>query len=403
MNRGLCIIWMALTLFSALAQKTTVSGFVVNNTTGQPLMGASITADGWSVVTNEDGYFTLKSSEPVETVVISHIGYHSQRVNLHNQSTENLKIRLTPTTIQLSEVFVMADNPLQLVLSAISKIPKNYTQQPERYRCFYRETAMKRQHYICVAEGVVDMYKTSYSRSDYRDRVAIDKGRRLLSPKRGDTLSIKVLGGPVVPIQLDVVKNSDLLLTPEELDHYNLKMETPTSIGDRWQYVVSISPRVQMPYALYFGKLYIDRETLAFTRVDLTLDMSDRQKATDMMLIRKPLKVRFRPKELSMLVDYRQGTDGVTRISYIRTTFRFNCDYRRRLFASSFTACCEMAVTNTSNGDVKPIRGRESFDQRDAFFDKVDYFRDPAFWQDYNIIEPTESLDKAIHHLLKKY
>jgi hypothetical protein len=297
----------------------------------------------------------------------------------------------------------MADNPLQLVLSAISKIPKNYTQQPERYRCFYRETAMKRQHYICVAEGVVDMYKTSYSRSDYRDRVAIDKGRRLLSPKRGDTLSIKVLGGPVVPIQLDVVKNSDLLLTPEELDHYNLKMETPTSIGDRWQYVVSISPRVQMPYALYFGKLYIDRETLAFTRVDLTLDMSDRQKATDMMLIRKPLKVRFRPKELSMLVDYRQGTDGVTRISYIRTTFRFNCDYRRRLFASSFTACCEMAVTNTSNGDVKPIRGRESFDQRDAFFDKVDYFRDPAFWQDYNIIEPTESLDKAIHHLLKKY
>jgi hypothetical protein len=160
---------------------------------------------------------------------------------------------------------------------------------------------------------------------------------------------------------------------------------------------------VPRPYALYFGKLYIDKETLAFTRADLTLDMSDRQKATDMMLVRKPLGVRFRPKELSLLVDYRRGDDGVTRISYIRTTFRFNCDWKRRLFATAFTACCEMAVTSTTNSDVQPIRGRDSFDQRDAFFDRVDYFRDPAFWQDYNIIEPTESLDKAVHRLLKKY
>ena len=131
--------------------------------------------------------------------------------------------------------------------------------------------------------------------------------------------------------------------------------------------------------------------------------MSDRQKATEVMLVRKPLGVRFRPKEMSLLVDYRQDADGLTRISYIRTMFRFNCDWKRRLFATAFTACCEMVVTNTTNQDVQPIRGRESFDQRDAFFDKVDYFRDSDFWRDYNIIEPTESLDKAIHRLLKRY
>jgi hypothetical protein len=157
-----------------------------------------------------------------------------------------------------------------------------------------------------------------------------------------------------------------------------------------------------MDYALYFGKLYIDQETQAFTRAELSLDMSDREKATRLMLVRKPTGVRFRPKELSLLVDYR-FVDGVTLISYVRTTFRFNCDWKRRLFATSFTACCEMAVTSSTDHDVQPIRGRESFDQRDAFFDRVDYFRDPAFWQDYNIIEPTESLDKAIDKLIKKY
>lgn len=61
------------------------------------------------------------------------------------------------------------------------------------------------------------------------------------------------------------------------------------------------------------------------------------------------------------------------------------------------------AVTSTTAEDVHPIKGRESFDQRDAFFDKVNYFRESDFWQDYNIIEPTESLDKAVLRLLKKY
>ena len=211
------------------------------------------------------------------------------------------------------------------------------------------------------------------------------------------------MGGPNYAVQLDVVKNDEFLLDADELDLYELKMEVPTTIADRLQYVVSLAPRLTTDYALYYGRLYIDQESLAFTRAELELDMRDLLKATRALLVKKPVGLRFRPKEMSLVVDYRTGTDGLTRISYLRATMRFNCDWRRRLFATSFSAFCEMAVTSiTSGADVQPIRGRGSFDQRDAFFDKVDYFRDPAFWEDYNIIEPTESLDKAIGRLLKK-
>jgi len=391
-----CLVIVA----TSWAQKNVVDGTVIDARSGDPIVGASVTALGLSVVTNADGYFTLKSDSKVSAITVSHVGYKSSRVGV---SDKPIRIRLLPTTIKLNEVLVMGTDLLELVKTAISKIPQNYSLQPENYHCFYRETAMKRQRYICVAEGVVDMYKSGYDRQIGRDRVAIRKGRRLLSPKLSDTLSVKVLGGPVAPVQLDLVKNTEILLNIKELDCYNLKMEVPTTLNDRQQYVVSISPRLVMPYALYYGTLYIDKETLAFTRAELSLDMSDRWKATEQMLVKKPSGVRFRPKELSLLIDYRQGADGLSRISYLRTTFRFNCDWRRRLFATSFTAVCELAVTNTTNSNVLPIKGRESFDQRDAFFDRVDYFRDPAFWQDYNIIEPTESLDKAVHRLLKKY
>ena len=402
MEKILLFIVSTLMALPLWAQKTIVSGTVGDAVTGKAIGGASITAGKWSVVTNDDGFFTLKTDEPVATVTASHVGYQPQQAKVGPQGSAPLNIKLKPATILLDEVLVTADNARMLVNKAISPIPANYGSKPELYRCFYRETAMKRQHYICVAEGVVDMYKTDYQQGVERDRVAISKGRRLLSPKRSDTLSVKVLGGPVTPIALDVVKNRDFLLNKDELDLYDLKMDVPTTIGGRRQYVVSVAPVRNAPYALYFGRLYIDQETLAFTRAELTLDMSDRQKATQMMLVKKPAGVRFKPKELSLLADYRLGTDGVTRISYLRTTFRFNCDWRRRLFATSFAASCEMAVTSSDDSNAQPIPGRSSFDQRDAFYDKVDYFRDPTFWQDYNIIEPTVSLDKAVHKLLKK-
>ena len=395
------LLFLMLVVSSACAQQLVqVSGTVVSQTTGKVLAGASVTGDGHTVVTNDDGYFVLKTDTELKTITVSHVGYRAQRVRLSQPSEQPLRIRLKPATIQLQEVLVMAGNARELVSTAISKIPQNYSQQPELLRCFYRETAQKRQRYIMVAEGIVDMFKTAYDYQSDNDRVAIRKGRRLLSPRRGDTLTVKVTGGPVLPVQLDMVKRRDFLLNEEELDCYHLEMEMPTTIGDRQQYVVSIRPRRKMPYALYYGRLYIDQETLAFTRAELSLDMSDRHKATEMMLVRKPLGVRFRPKELSLLLDYR-FENGVTRISYIRTFFRFNCDWRRRLFATSFTACCEMVVTGQTATTGRPIRGRESFDQRDAFFDKVDYFLDPVFWQDYNIIEPTESLNRAITRLMK--
>ena len=386
----------------ALAQQTTVGGTVIDEKSGRPLPQVSVSAGRISVVTNEDGAFLLKLGNMPENITVSHLGYKTRKVALHAGRTENLKIRLQPTTIQLREVVIHTGDPREMVETAIKKIPENYSRQPELLKAFYRETAMKRKHFIYVAEGVENMYKTSYTRGIGRDRVAIIKGRRLLSQKQGDTLGLKVMGGPVLPVQLDVVKNTEILLNQEEMDAYSYSWGTPEYINDRLQMVVLMEPLFPKEYALYHGKLYIDNERLAFTRIELSLDMSDKEKATRTMLVRKPFGVKFKPRELSCVVDYRY-TDGVTRISYLRNTFKFNCDWKKRLFSTSFTATCEMAVTDSQSEGVEPIVSRNSFDSRDSYYDKVEYFMDPEYWEHYNIIEPSESLDKAIRKLVSTY
>ena len=384
------------------AQQMVVSGSVVDDKTGEALGQVSVSAGRVSVVTNEDGDFTLKLSEKPEKISISHVGYKTRYLNVTKGQSENLKVRLRPATIQLREIVVVNEDPRELVETAISKIPENYSMVPEMLKGFYRETAMKRKHYIYVAEGVEDMYKTPYDRSINRDRVAIVKGRRLLSQKSSDTLGIKVMGGPVQAVLMDLVKNRDFLLNKEEMDAYRFTMGVPEYINDRQQYVIYMEPSWITEYALYHGKIYIDCERLAFTRIELELDMSDKEKATKTMLVKKPLGVKFKPRELTSVVDYRYD-DGVTRISYLKNTFRFNCDWKKRLFATSFTATCEMVVTDSSSSDIHPIGSRSSFDSRDSYYDKVEYFLDPDYWSSYNIIEPSESLDKAIQKLVSKY
>jgi len=400
--KQLALLFMLMVPMVVLAQQTTVGGTVIDEKTGRPLPQVSVSAGRISVVTNEDGAFLLKLGDKPSNITVSHLGYKTRKISLQAGDTENLKIKLQPTTIQLREVVIRTGNPREIVEIAIKKIPDNYSRQPELLKAFYRETAMKRKHFIYVAEGVEDMYKTPYTRGVGRDKVAIIKGRRLLSQKQGDTLGLKVMGGPVLPVQLDIVKNNEILLNQEDMDAYSYSWGTPEYINDRLQMVVLMEPLFPKDYALYHGKLYIDNERLAFTRIELNLDMSDKEKATRTMLVRKPFGVKFKPRELSCVVDYRYN-DGVTRISYLRNTFKFNCDWKKRLFSTSFTATCEMAVTDSRSEGVQPIVSRNSFDSRDAYYDKVEYFMDPEYWDNYNIIEPSESLDKAIRKLVSSY
>ena len=134
--KRLVLILMLLASLAMMAQQVVVSGVVVDQKTGAPLRQVSISAGRISVVTNEDGDFTLKLNDMPSAVNISHLGYKSQRLTLKDGKTEGLQIRLEPTTIQLREIVVQNYNPRELVNIAIDKIPENYSKVPELLKGF---------------------------------------------------------------------------------------------------------------------------------------------------------------------------------------------------------------------------------------------------------------------------
>lgn len=404
MRKVLALILLSLFTCQALSAQQdtlrlgyTVQGRVVDAQSGRALESVHVSIPGrhQATVTNADGDFTLKSDRPIPEILCSCLGYRSQR----QKAGTDVTVRMHRESLELKEASIISGDPKSIVLAALDRIWDTYCTEPELLECFYRETLQKRSRYTYVAEAVARLYKNRYDGSVLRDAAALEKSRILVSQRKTDTLSVKTMGGPTQAITHDVVKNRDILFAPEDLQLYQFRMETPAYIGDRLQFVIGMSPALPADYALYNCKLYIDREYLTFTRVEASLDMSDKAKATRMILVRKPLTLRFFPEEATIVLNYRLS-ERKSRLEYFRSTMRFACDWRKRLFKTHYIAVNELVITDVRD-QATPIPRSERFRLKETLSDKAPEFQDPDFWKDYNIIEPSESLEHAIGRLRK--
>ena len=393
----------------AMKTEFTVSGVVRDKESRKKLENVAVSLVGTPIgtVTNAEGVFSLKipHMDTIPQLELSHIGYMNARFSASAPEGSNnmyATILMIPIALQLNEVVAYGNTARRIVEEAMERIPKNYPSGESMTSAFYRETVQKGHRYISISEAMLDVYKTSYrQRTTDRDKVQIDKARRLLSQKQSDTLGVKVVGGPNLPLFMDVVKNAYALFDEETLDYYSFVQEPSVFIDDRLQYVISFRPRVKLDYALYVGRVFIDRENLAFTRAEFELDLSDRERAVAAILYKKPLGLRFRPQKVSFLITYRQH-DGVTCLNYICNEMCFKCDWKRRLFSSSYVARSEMVAVDREEHPERVIARRDAFKPYQVFYDIVKEYWSEDFWKDYNIIEPTESLEDAVKKLRKQ-
>jgi len=411
MRRGSEYIAIALCLvFSSIgttvfAQSTrTITGKVVDmrNQKGLPNVNISLAGTNIGTVSNAEGYFSFYLSEGgTADITFSTVGYNTVSISSDRLGNSNNIISLERQPVELSELVVYGGEPDKILYAAIKKIPENYSANKDMLSMFYRETIRKGKRFIGVSEAAIAVYKTPYSRRiiDF-DRVQIVRGRRLVSQKSSDTLAVKIVGGPNLAVCVDFVKNADVLFAEHELTDFDFKMEKPEYSEERLQYVITFKPKVKRDYAQFRGKVYVDCERLAFTRAEFEMMPDDKYKMTAAVLHKKPRGLRFNPQKIYFAVSYKY-VDGKTYLNYISNEMRFKCDMKRRLFSSAYTAHTEMVVVDREENTSEKISNKDAFKPREIFYDMVDEYWDEDYWSEYNIIEPTESLENAVDKLKK--
>ena len=395
--------------FHAVAQESpehiVVNGVVKEQRTNKKLVYVNVRylEQNIGTITNADGEFTIKIKKKAGEkgrLEFTCLGYNNLVVPIHGMSIKDTTIYLAPGVIVLNPVTVYSGNPEAIVKLAIQKIKDNYNSEAALFSGFYRETIKKRSNYVNISEAVIDIYKTPYTKGINADRVFVEKGRQLTDYSRYDTVLMKYGGGPWISIQLDVVKNNDFFLRNDDVYLYNYTMEQSIMIDDRSHFTIKFSPKRVSEDSPFYGTMYIDQELLIFSRVEFNLSMQDKGLVTDIIVRKKPFSMRFTPEEVSYMCVYKQH-EGKSYLYYARNEMQFKCDWKRKLFSTKYTIVSEAVVTGIKPVSELPVN-KPPFKREQIFTDNVKSFYDANFWQDYTIIDPTESLESAVKKLLKK-
>ena len=335
------------------------------------------------------------------SISVDYIGYESKLISLKDLTTSDIEVKLIPNPVSIQEVIVRVDDPLKLLKMALNKVPDNYSDKPAMLTGFYRETIKKNRNYVAVSEAVMDIYKAPYNSDFSTDRVKILKGRKSADVEKMDTVLFKLQGGPSSSVLLDVVKNPYYLLSGEYIDFYNYSYVGIINVDEKQNYVIGFDQKADLDLPLYSGKIYLDVENLAITRLDFSLSEYGLKNASQSLVKKKPMNMKVDVLAGNYLVKYRE-LDGKWYLNHVRSEMKFKCKWDKKLFSSTYNTMFEMAVTDMKTENVEKIKYSESAKFSDIFIDQVHYFEDKDYWGDYNFIKPDESIESAILKLNKK-
>ena len=210
------------------------------------------------------------------------------------------------------------------------------------------------------------------------------------------------MGGPFNTIYLDVIKNPEYVFTDDMFMNYDFIFDHSTHIDDRLIYIIDFKQKPLNTDPLYFGKLYVDAESMALKSAVFNLNLSNKDEAAKMFIIKKPFNANITPFEATYRIDYEQK-DGKWYYSYGRIQLAMKINWKRKLFNTNYFSTIEMAATNWEPvTESKPIKSKDRLKPSVIIADEAVGFGDPDFWGEYNVIEPEKPIESAIKKIQKQ-
>jgi len=377
---------------------------VVDRKTGTPLVFAHISVIGTNIstVTNTEGQFSLKISKELSnpTIAISFIGYKSKELKLSDFSEGKGKIELELTSVELPEINVISKDAEVRMRAVMERREKNYFNTPTLMTAFYREAIKKNRTYVSLSEAVVEIDKQPVM-SFRNDAVKLYKARKKADYSKLDTITFKLQGGPFSSLHLDVMRNPDMVFTEDIFKNYEFTFDRSVHMDNKLIYILDFKQRPIAKEPLYYGKLYVDAQNFALKSAVFKLNISDKEEAARMFIIKKPFNARVYPIEASYRIDYNEK-GGKWYYGYSRIEFGLKINWKKKLFNTNYFSTVEMAVTDWKPTTENQISNKERLRPNVIIGDEAAGFSDPSFWGEYNVIEPEKSIESAIRKIQKQ-
>jgi len=270
-----------------------------------------------------------------------------------------------------------------LVYHAFNKVSRNYPRVDNQMNAFYKEQVVKNNAIISVNEAILNIGKSPYLTTK-KDIVSINRIRGNQKNPENDLLMIKLQGGPITALQLDVVKHPFLggeIFNISE--SYDFEYEEPTEINQKNFYVVRFKEKAGSSEMLFRGRIYIETKSLAIGKVEFSMNVENREYAYERFLKHAPGQCDIRMISATYSVNYKEY-GNLWYFDYSSSDVSFILNHKENP-PQYYTVCSEMAITNlVAEGLV--IDKKDQLKETDILLDKINDVKIASDWDIYNKI-----------------
>jgi len=270
-----------------------------------------------------------------------------------------------------------------LVYRAFNRVSKNYPRSNNQMNAFYKEQVVKNNSIVSVNEAMLNIGKSPYLTTQ-KDIVSIKKIRGNRNIHDNDLLMIKLQGGPITALQLDVVKNPFLggeIFNMSDL--YDFEYEEAAEINQKSFYVVRFKEKAGSSEMLFRGKIYIETESLAIGKVEFSMNVENREYAYERFLKHAPKQCEISMISATYSVNYKEY-GNLWYFDYSSSDVSFILNHRENS-PQFYTVCSEMAITNLL-AEGLTIDKKDQLKATDILSDKINDVKMASDWDIYNKI-----------------
>ena len=381
-----------------------VRGHVYDNENKSPVPFAAvgIAEENIGTVTNYDGFFALKI--PVSLVgtslVVSHLGYMSQRIPVPLLDGQEVDLCLDRRVISIQEVIIRYIDPKSIIEQAMDQRKVNYAADPVYLTTFYREGVQKNDTYISYSEAVFKVYKTPYDAGEYSDQVKLLKSRKIENEDPRDTVFVKLKAGVESALRLDIVRCIPGFLDLTQPVGYTYIYSGLVSYNARDAYAVTFVQIPGLDEALYTGTVYIDKEDFAILGADFEINPEYIDRAAEDLVLKKSLGLIVKLEKVNYSVSF-MPFNGTYYLNHVRCDIRLKTRLRNHLSSDHFYTFLELASCHIDTAGVARFPKQEMLKPGVVFSDQP-YRPNDAFWGGFNVITPEEGLSGALSKIIGK-
>ena len=395
-----------------------VKGKIIDSKTKKSIGYAhiGIPERGIGTTSARNGTFILKVPKHYANskLTVSFIGYKTFERPV-SSIKKYLTIKLQRSSTELQEIVVMDEGSVEdIIRKAVKNIPKNYPSSPSTIKGFYRESKTdSEENYLYLAEGVLEVYKTSY-KNKKDGQLKLLQGRKMDLVNPDSTRISTFTSGHWSSHRFDIVKNREDFINEKYFPVYKYWLSGITEYNGRPVYIIGFGKdpngekvyveddvnigssgvlsflsklgkkkkRKKLAKARMEGKIYIDTLSYAFLRTEFAITKQGLKKTNDY-----PLYVG-RWLSNSYVVNYRKlGNKWYFSESLREGRYRDGGVYRN-----------EFVTTEINPQKGKPIKYLDRIERNIAFRRNTGDFH-PDFWKAYNVTLMSDGLRESVDQM----